>query len=144
MTQLSPHFSLAEMTTTNTGISNHPASAEHMDNLRFTAQMMEAVREALGGHSIRVNSAYRSPAVNRAVKGSTTSAHCLGLAVDFVCPAFGTPYDICKFLSVAGIPFDQIIHEKRRWVHIGFGPRKRHQLLTLPPTGTRYLPGIIK
>lgn len=144
MTRLSPHFSLAEMTTTSTGIPNFPVTEEHMDNLRYTASMMEEVRAALGNLPIRVNSAYRSPAVNRAVGGSRTSAHTLGYAVDFVCPAFGSPYDICKLLSVAGIPFDQIIHERRRWVHIGFGPRRRHQLLTLPPGGRRYLPGIIE
>lgn len=143
MTQLSQHFSLAEMTTTSTGINNQPASADHMNNLRASAQMMEQVRHLLGDRSIHVNSAYRSPSVNRAVKGSTTSAHCLGWAVDFVCPAFGTPYDIAKMLSVSGIAFDQIIHEKRRWIHVGFGPRHRRQLLTLQPNGTRYLPGLL-
>lgn len=140
--KLTPHFSLAEMTRTSTGYDNTPATREHMDNLRYTAEMMERVREVLGNRPITVTSAYRSPAVNRAVRGSTTSAHCLGFAVDFVCPSFGTPYDICKALSEAGIPFDQIIHEKRRWVHIGFGPRRRHQLLTLPPHGRRYLAGL--
>lgn len=142
MTRLTPHFSLAEFTVTQTGLDNRPASREHMANLQFTAEMMEEVRDLLGGLPIRVNSAYRSPAVNRAVRGSTTSAHCLGFAVDFVCPAFGTPYEICRFLAKSGIPFDQLIQEKGRWVHIGFGPRKRQQLLTLTKDGRRYVAGI--
>lgn len=146
MTQLTPHFSLAEMTVTSTGIKNVPNAAQ-LANLTHTAQQMEKVRAILG-KSININSGFRSDAVNRAVGGVTTSAHSFGFGVDFVCPDFGTPYEICAALIKAGIKFDQLIHEKRRWVHIGFGLKSgisnRQQVLTLPPQGGRYLPGLVK
>ena len=146
MTQLTPHFSLAEMTTTSTGLPNIP-TGQLLQNLNYTAQQMEKVRQILGT-PIQINSAYRSDAVNRAVGGVTTSAHSFGFAVDFVSPKFGTPYEICAKLIAAGMKFDQLIHEKRRWVHIGFGLRtgisNRQQVLTLPPQGGRYLSGLVK
>lgn len=146
MTQLTPHFSLAEMTTTSTGIPNVPTGVL-LQNLTYTAQQMEKVRQILGT-PIQINSGFRCDAVNRAVGGVTTSAHSYGFAVDFVSPQFGTPYDICAKLIAAGMKFDQLIHEKRRWVHIGFGLKggvsHRQQVLTLPPQGGRYAPGLIK
>jgi putative chitinase len=146
MTQLSPHFSLSEMTVTSTGLPNIP-TGQLLKNLTYTAQQMEIVRQILGT-PIQVNSAYRSDAVNRAVGGVTTSAHSFGFAVDFVSPQFGTPYEICEALIKGGMKFDQLIHEKRRWVHIGFGLKSgistRQQVLTLPPQGGRYQAGLIK
>ena len=147
MTQLSPNFSLAEMTVTSTGLANVP-TGQLLQNLTYTAQQMEKVRAILGNKPIQVNSAYRSDAVNRAVGGVTTSAHSFGFAVDFVCPQFGTPYEVCEALIKGGMKFDQLIHEKRRWVHIGFGLKSgisnRQQVLTLPPQGGRYQAGLIK
>lgn len=146
MTQLTPRFSLQEMTTTSTGLPNNP-TPELLKNLIYTAQQMEKVRDILG-HPIRVNSGYRSDAVNRAVGGVLTSAHSFGFAVDFISPDFGDPYSICAKLIKEGMKFDQLIHEKRRWVHIGFGGKNgiqmRQQVLTLPPGSNKYLPGLIK
>jgi len=147
MTQLTPHFSLKEMTTTSTGIANVP-TGQLLKNLTYTAQQLEVVRGILGNNTIQVNSGFRCDAVNRAVGGVTTSAHSYGFAVDFVCPKFGTPYEVCAALIKAGMKFDQLIHEKRRWVHIGFGLKSgishRQQVLTLPPQGGRYQAGLIK
>jgi len=147
MTQLTPHFSLKEMTTTSTGIANVP-TGQLLKNLTYTAQQLEVVRGILGNNTIQVNSGFRCDAVDRAVGGVTTSAHSYGFAVDFVCPKFGTPYEVCAALIKAGMKFDQLIHEKRRWVHIGFGLKSgishRQQVLTLPPQGGRYQAGLIK
>jgi putative chitinase len=128
MKNLSPHFTLAELTTTTTGIANNP-NANELKRLTATAKAMEAVRKLLG-HPIRVNSGFRSAAVNRAVGGSPTSAHALGYAVDFVCPAFGDPMAICRAIAASGIKFDQLIMEKNRWVHISFDPRLRQHVLS--------------
>jgi len=86
-----------------------------------TAAHMERVRAALGNKSIHVNSFYRSPAVNAAVGSKSTSQHLLGEAVDFICPAFGTPVEICRKLIELHdlIRFDQLILE-HSWVHISF------------------------
>ncbi|EQB11216.1 D-Ala-D-Ala carboxypeptidase family metallohydrolase [Sphingobium lactosutens] len=128
MTKLSSYFSLAEMTTTSTGLNNTPNN-QQLAILTNTAQAMDAVRKLLGS-SIRVNSGFRSAAVNRKVGGSPTSAHALGYAVDFVCPAFGDPMAICRAIVASGIKFDQLIMEKNRWVHISFDPRMRQQVLS--------------
>lgn len=146
MTQLSPHFSLAELTVTSTGIPNIPTGV-YLQNLIYTAQQMEKVRAILGT-PIKVNSGYRCDAVNRAVGGVTTSAHSFGFAVDFVSPEFGDPYTICAKLIQAGMQFDQLIMERNRWVHIGFGLKSgishRQQVLTLPPKGNKYMAGLKK
>ncbi len=76
--------------------------------------------------------------------GSKTSAHRTGHAVDFICPSFGTPAQVAAFLAKNLKDFDQIIEEFDQWVHIGFGPGKRKQLLTARKVGgrTKYSPGI--
>ena len=119
-TQLSPHFTLEELTTTNTGLDNTP-NAEEKARLQLLATFLEKVRTVLGNKSMSVNSAFRSEAVNNAVGGVPNSAHRLGYACDFVCPSFGTPLDVCKALDAAGtagtIVFDQLIQEGT-WTHI--------------------------
>jgi hypothetical protein len=144
-TQLSPHFTLEEFTVSDTavrlGLSNQP-SPDMLARLKQTAAQLEKVRAVLGGRPITVNSAYRSPPVNAAVGGVSNSAHAQAHAVDFICPAFGTPFEICKKIAASGLKFDQLIHEKRDWVHISFAPAMRQHLLTLPPDGGGYASGI--
>jgi putative chitinase len=127
MTNLSPHFTLSEMTVTSTGLNNQPTPA-HLANLKVAAAGMEKVRAALG-KPILVNSAYRSAAVNRKVGGVPASAHCQGYAVDFRVSGM-TPLEICRALVKAGIKFDQLI-EEGTWTHISFDPRMRDQVLTM-------------
>ena len=138
MTQLSPNFSYAEFTKTSQPIANVP-DATQLANLRKTAVMLEQVR-ALLGHPITVNSAFRSVAVNKAVGGVATSDHCLGCAVDFVCPAFGTPYQIAKAIEASDIAFGQMIAEGT-WLHLSWKPNPR-RLLTLK--AGHYVPGIVR
>lgn len=127
MTNLSPHFTLSEMTVTSTGLDNQPTPA-HLANLKVAAAGMEKVRAALG-KPILVNSAYRSAAVNRRVGGVPTSAHCQGYAVDFRVKGM-TPLEICRALVKAGVKFDQLI-EEGAWTHVSFDPRMRGQVLTM-------------
>jgi len=123
---LSPHFTLDEFLVSQTasreGIDNTP-TPEHKENLKRTAEVMESVRRLLGDQPITVLSGYRSVALNDAVGGSATSAHCFGLACDFTCPGFGTPHEICLFLAehVELLDIDQLIDEypPTGWVHIG-------------------------
>ena len=129
--QLSEHFTLEEFTASQTatrrGLNNTP-SPQMIEKLKQTAQKMEQVR-ALLGKPISINSAYRSPSVNRAIGGAATSQHCKGEAVDFVCPQFGTPKQICQAIIKAGIHFDQLIFEGT-WVHISFTDSPRRSILT--------------
>jgi putative chitinase len=137
--QLTPHFSLAELTVTNQKIDNTP-SKEIVEVLRTTAFYMEKVRELLGNVAITINSGYRSPDVNRAVGGTSNSSHTHGYAVDFT--AYGhTPLTISNILSKSNLKFDQLIYEKT-WVHISFDPRMRGNILTLKGKG-KYVKGIV-
>ena len=146
MTRLSDHFTLAELTFSATaarkGLSNVPPP-EIVDQLTLTADRMEKVRDLLG-HPVRVLSGYRSPAVNKAVGGSPSSAHRTGHAVDFICPGFGTSAQVAAHLAKHLTGYDQLIEEFGEWVHVGFGPGQRMQKLTARKVRgrTTYTPGI--
>lgn len=145
MTNLTPHFTLEEFTDSQTaarkGLHNIPSeSSQERKNLQRTAETMEKVRVILGDKPILISSGYRSPQVNAAVGGSKNSAHVNGLAVDFSCPGFGTPKQICKALEphMKDLGIDQLIHEYDSWVHLGLtGGTPRHQALTIDTKGTR-------
>lgn len=138
---LSDHFSLAEFTASDTaaraGIDNEP-SPDILENLRWNAANLEAVRSLLGV-PLHITSGYRCPALNTLVGSKPTSAHIHGLAADFIAPAFGKPIDVCDKIAASGIPFDQLIHEFGRWTHIGWtklGEHPRRQVLTINASGT--------
>ena len=128
MTPLSPHFSLEELTITQVRGADNTPPDDIIANLRNTAQHMEAVRSMLG-KPITVNSAFRSKRVNELVGGAVNSAHMTGHAVDFICPAYGTPLEICRVIDGSDMHFDQLI-EEGTWVHISFAPTMRRQVLT--------------
>lgn len=147
---LTPHFSLAEMCVSQQavrmGIDNTPAVA-HVVNLRRVAIALEWARAVLGNRPITVTSAYRCLQLNRSIGSADSSAHVRGLAVDFVCPAFGRPTQICRRLVDEGMSFDQLIDEQG-WVHLGLaeeGAPRRQQVLTAvfkPGAPTLYRPGL--
>jgi zinc D-Ala-D-Ala carboxypeptidase len=142
--KLTPNFLLAEFTRSETAarlqLSNEP-NAEHLANLRVAALGMEMVRLILG-KPIRVTSGYRAPAVNRAVGGTATSAHALGFAVDFIVGNLGLA--AAARALVGRLPYDQLIYEHNRCVHISFDPRLRGEELTQRGgAGTRLEPGIL-
>ena len=122
---LSAHFTLAELTTTEVRGVDNTCPPELLPELHDTAEMMERIRAALSADKgfdvpVIVTSAYRSQAVNQRVGGSNHSDHMQALAVDFKAPAYGTPYDVCKFLSrhLDGLGIGQVIHEFGRWIHV--------------------------
>lgn len=143
--KLSPHFDLDEFTVSQYGdrrnIDNTP-DVVVLANLRTTAAGMELVREALGNKPINITSAYRSVRINKGIGGTAKSQHCEGKAVDFKCPAFGTPLDIVNALRKSGIKYDQLILEfwqggQTGWVHISFAHNPRMQCLIIDRKGAR-------
>jgi hypothetical protein len=135
MTLLSTHFTLEELTQSQTairrGIGNTPPP-DAVESLKRVAASLEQVRTLLHGNPILVSSGYRSPGVNAAVGGASNSRHLFGLAADFTCPSFGTPRAICSKVAESGLAFDQLIYEGT-WVHIGLSPGNapsRRQVLT--------------
>lgn len=131
---LSPHFTLAEATTTLTGIPNNPDAAQ-LERALNTAYNMEIVRAILERKPITITSWIRVPAVNTAVGGAPGSEHLLGAAVDFKCPSFGSPEQICRALLQCAhiLNYNQLILEST-WVHISFPPdgiRGKREVLTI-------------
>ena len=133
--RISEHFTLEELcfseAAARLGLDNTP-SPTAIANLRRVAVVMERVRTQLGDRPIVVHSGYRSAEVNQTVGGAATSAHCCGLACDFVCSAFGTPAEVALAILNSNIEFDQLILEYG-WVHIGLaheGSLIRREVLT--------------
>ena len=141
---LTPNFPLAILVRSETaeqqGIDNTPLP-EVLDNLRILAAGLEQV-QALLGYPLEISSAYRCPALNAAVGGSTTSQHVQGLAADFVCPDFGPPLEIARAIGDSAIGFDQCILEFGRWVHVSFSPQPRGRVLTIYDGKEGYLAGL--
>ena len=84
---LSEHFTLAEMCKTEVKLKNVPNEAQ-VENLKRLCGWLEMLRRRYnerygeGNDPIIINSAYRSPAVNKAVGGVATSNHLTGCAAD--------------------------------------------------------------
>ena len=107
------HFDWWEFEVTSTGLPNAlPAAARpHIRYLVF--HLLDPLLEALG-RPVVITSGYRSPAVNRAVKGSPTSRHPLGQAADFWVPPTRrqpalTSFEVARRILDLGLPFDQLI-----------------------------------
>lgn len=128
---LTPNFTLQELIASQTaarrGIDNKP-SIQELRNLTRLAETLEQVR-TLVGRPVIVSSGYRSSALNKAIGGSTTSAHMRGLAADFACNGI-TPVDLARRIAGSDIEFDQLIYEGT-WVHLGLSAGKpRREVLT--------------
>jgi hypothetical protein len=140
MINLTPHFTLEELThTDHREFDNTPNDAE-LENLKRLAAFLEQVKTVLGGKPIMVNSAFRSKQVNDAVGSKDTSQHRIGCAADIRVPAM-TPDEVVKAIIASGLPYDQIIREFDRWTHVSIpntpatAPRK--QALIIDKQGTR-------
>ena len=83
--KISPHLNLAEITRSDTakrhGIDNTP-TAEHLENFKLLAdKVFEPIREHFKT-PIFISSGYRSKELYELIKGSATSQHCKGQAID--------------------------------------------------------------
>jgi len=145
--KISEHFTLEEFSFSEAaarlGLDNAPGRIV-IRNLVLVAAAMERIRTLLGDRPIAVHSGYRSAEVNRAVAGVGTSAHCHGLACDFVCSAFGTPPEVALAILKSDIEYDQLILEYG-WVHVGLaqeGLLSRREALTKRSKLAAYESGI--
>ena len=110
MSHLSKHFTLDELTVTDhREFDNSPTQVE-ISNLQRLAQLLEQVKEAIGGKPVMINSAFRCKQVNDAVGSKDSSQHRKGCAADFRVPGV-TPDEVVRAVIAAGLPFDQIIRE---------------------------------
>ena len=135
---ISEHISYKEATHSNTatrrGIKNEP----NADQLKAMQKVAKKVFEPLRVHfnkPIRVNSFYRSAALNTAIGGSTTSQHCKGEAIDIDAINEITNKQLYDYIR-DNLEFDQLIWEfgtdqNPDWVHVSYTTEKpnRKQLL---------------
>lgn len=146
---LSPHFTLAEMTRSATasrrGLDNTPSPAVIAALKGLCENVLEPVRLHFG-RPVIVTSGYRSPEVNRAARGARNSQHTRGQAADFTVPGVGN-LDLCQWI-MRNLNYDQLIYEfgEAGWVHCSWidGPL-RNQELSAKRVGTKtvYLPGLV-
>ena len=133
-TNLSEHFSLAELTKTNTGIENVPNEAQ-VENLRRVCRWLERLRKRWndkygdGDDPIIINSGFRSPEVNKAVGGVPTSNHLTGCAVDIRCIGMEQALRYAAILldisDMSREDFDELLIEQKRsviWIHFAVRP----------------------
>lgn len=125
---ISKHISEKEATKSVTalrlGIDNTP-DGDTLNNMKIVAEkIFEPLREYVGG-AIKINSFYRSSALNEAIGGSTRSQHCKGQAMD-IDDIYGHKTNKEMFTWIKdNLDFDQMIWEfgnedNPDWVHVSY------------------------
>jgi zinc D-Ala-D-Ala carboxypeptidase len=126
--QLSGHFSLSELTKSQTaerkGIDNKP-TLEHIENLtELCTQILEPTRRNFGKPMI-ITSGYRSEELCVAIGSKTTSQHAKGQAADFEMIGLDNK-SLAKYIK-NNLVFDQLILEfytpndpSSGWVHCSY------------------------
>lgn len=121
-------FTFAELTRTAKKVENIP-DWEQIRNLQQLRNFLNFARKIFD-KPIRVNSAFRSVALNNIVGGAETSAHLQGLAAD-ICAGSGTEADnrlLLKILESFLPNVDQLISYHKvagnaqspiRFIHVG-------------------------
>ena len=125
---LSPHFTLKEMTWTDTGIANSPNPEQLSEMVMLCTIILEPVRLLLG--PIKINSGFRTLAVNDRIHGAKTTQHMKGQAADIV-PITRDLEFAFQWIKATEIPFDQLIIEQS-WIHVSMasmGKTPRRQTL---------------
>jgi len=125
--KLSENFTMAEFIKSDTanrlGIDNTP-EGEHLEAAKALFEnVVQKVRDHFGPTVI--NSGYRCPELNEAVRGSKTSQHCHGEAADIEVPGVANG-DLAQWI-VDNLEFDQVILEfytpgepSSGWVHVTY------------------------
>ncbi len=132
--RLTQHFTLEEMTASDVAkefkIKNEPNARQISNLVHLCANTLEEIRFKLK-KPINVTSGYRCIALNShpKIEGAKTSQHIAGEAADINVKGM-TTQELFDFIVDNNIPFDQIIQEFDRWVHISFRTgRNRRSML---------------
>jgi zinc D-Ala-D-Ala carboxypeptidase len=130
---LSPHFKLEKFTRSVTaeeqGFDNTPDDDQIAALAALCVAILEVLRDRFG--PIKINSGFRSDALNRAVGGVYASQHKKGEAADIV-PLEATIIDLALFAADQQLPYDQlIIYPDENFVHVSHraGGGNRGELL---------------
>ena len=133
--KLSGHFSLAELTKSQTatrkGIDNQP-TLDHIENLtELCTQVLEPTRRNFGKPMV-ISSGYRSEELCEAIGSSKNSQHAKGQAADF--EMFGVDNkELAKYIK-NNLVFDQLILEfynpddpSSGWVHCSYSKEENRK-----------------
>lgn len=137
--QLSENLSLAEVMRSETakrnGISNKP-NPRHLENLKIIAgKIFQPIRNFFQ-RPIHLSSGYRSEELNAFIKGSASSQHCTGEALDIDMDGTEiTNKEVFDYIK-NNLEFDQLIWEfgtndNPDWVHVSYkaSGKQRKQIL---------------
>ena len=137
--QLSENLSLAEVIRSETakrnGISNKP-NPRHLENLKIIAvNIFQPIRNFFQ-RAIHLSSGYRSENLNAFIKGSASSQHCIGEALDIDMDGTEvTNKEVFDYIK-DNLEFDQLIWEfgtndNPDWVHVSYkaSGKQRKQIL---------------
>ena len=135
MEKISKHVSWKEGTYSRTGerrgLDNTP-NEEQLKCMKEVAEnLFEPLREWVGG-PIKINSFFRSPDLNTAIGGSTTSQHCKGQAMD-IDDTFKHKTNAEMFEWIRyNLPYDQIIWEfgddnNPNWIHVSYVDKQENR-----------------
>lgn len=139
MEKISNNISYNEATRSNTaeelGINNEP-DAEQLQNMVMVAETcFQPAREHFNV-PMRINSFFRSPALNHAIGGSRKSQHCKGEAIDISCKAVSNV--ILGDWIMNNLPFDQLIFEDfnpetqdYKWIHVSYTDKRANRFQCL-------------
>ena len=138
--QISKHLTFEECTQSDTadklGIVNNNPNDSVVENMKLLAEkVFEPIREHFKA-PIYVSSMFRGLPLNQAVKGSITSQHCSGQAMDIDMGDKGKPsnFEVFQYIK-KNLKFDQLIWEfgtdaNPSWVHVSYSATKnRNQVL---------------
>jgi len=158
MSKISEHLDLAEVIRSETakrlGVSNMP-TPEHIENFKKLAEnIFEPIRNNFRV-PIHLSSGYRSVALNKAIKGSSSSQHCKGEAIDIDMDgsANGVTNKMVFDYILKNLNFDQLIWEfgtteNPDWVHVSYnsdGAQRKQVLKAVKGAkGTTYQPYVNK
>lgn len=126
MNNISKHITYKEATFSATAtrlkLSNDPTE-QHLKAMKLVAEKcFEPLREWYG-EPLRINSFYRGNALNKAVKGSKTSQHCKGEAIDIDAGSIDENEKIYNWIK-ENLEFTQLINEYNfSWVHVSYDPK---------------------
>jgi len=158
MSKISEHLDLSEVIRSETakrlGISNMP-TLEHIENFKKLAEnIFEPIRNNFRV-PIHLSSGYRSFELNKKIKGSATSQHCKGEAIDIDMDGSsnGVTNKMVFDYIFKNLNFDQLIwefgtSENPDWVHVSYnsdGNQRKQVLKAIKSNGkTIYQPYINK
>jgi len=133
--KISKHISYAEAIHSNTakrrGIDNTPNEVQVLSMKLLADKIFEPLREWVGG-PIKVNSFFRSIALNEAIGGAASSQHCKGQAID-IDDVYGkkTNAEMYHWIQM-NLDYDQMIWEfgtdvQPNWIHISYVSKEENR-----------------